>query len=393
MNKRKTGVFSRFYVWALGSGRRQSVAIPLFSILLSLIAAAIVILLVGQDPLEAFRSLLQGAGVLAKASYAAKKSMLTDFMSLLNALTPMLFAALAVAMAFKAGLFNIGVSGQMLAAGFLATLLIGYAGLDAWLAKPLVLLVGIIAGGAVGGLIGFLKYRFNINEVVSSIMLNYMVQYVTSFFINSYFVDPVSRQSNYITAASRLTLADVEVGGLKMDLPLGIILAVIVAFAMKFLLDKTRLGYEIKTVGANRKAAKYAGINVSRSIVLAMLLSGALAGLAGVTYYLGYFSSIRPRTLTSVGFDAIAVSLLGNSNPVGIIFASLLISVVTKGSTYMSSTVGVQQEIASVITGLILLFSACGAYIRWRAARKKDQMEEEKARSAQAENQTEGRGA
>lgn len=106
---------------------------------------------------------------------------------------------------------------------------------------------------------------------------------------------------------------------------------------------------------------------------MTMLISGALAGLAGVTYYLGYFASIQPRVLSSTGFDAIAVSLLGNNNPVGIIFSSLLITVVDKGSTYMSSAAGIQAEIADVITGIILLFCACSAFIRYLLTRMKDE--------------------
>ena len=109
-----------------------------------------------------------------------------------------------------------------------------------------------------------------------------------------------------------------------------------------------------------------------RIIQYPVFISGALSGLAGVTYYLGYFASIQPKVLTSTGFDAIAVSLLGNSNPVGIIFSSFLITVIGKGSTYMSSASGIQQEIASVITGIILLFSACGAFIRYKTGRLRD---------------------
>ncbi|MEM1484417.1 ABC transporter permease [Oscillospiraceae bacterium PP1C4] len=372
-------------VKVLGNEKWQSVSIPLFAILLSLIAGAVVILLVGKNPLSAFYNLLQGTGIMPKPSYAGHKGMLTDFMSMLNALTPMLFAALAVAVAFKAGLFNIGVAGQMLSAGFIATIVVGYSELGGFIAKPLVLVIGIVVGAAVGGLIGWLKHRFNINEVVSSIMLNYILQYVISFFINTYYVDPVSRQSKYVSAASRLTFMDVRVGDLKMELPIGILLAVAAAFFIRFLLNKTWIGYEIKTVGANSKAAKYAGINVGKNIVLAMIISGALAGLAGVTYYMGYYASIQPKVLASVGYDAIAVSLLGNSNPIGIIFSSFLITVISKGSTYMSSVAGVEQEIASVITGMILLFSACGAFIKYLVKRAKDQLEEETLMSSAAE--------
>ena len=206
-------------------------------------------------------------------------------------------------------------------------------------------------------------------------MLNYILQYVCSFFINTYFVNPVSRQSQPVSAASRLTLMDTVVGDLKMDIPLGIVLALIVVALVKFLLDKTKFGYEMKAVGFSNSASRYAGIHVGKSIVLTMVISGALAGLAGVTYYLGYFGSIQPRTLCDTGFDAIAVSLLGNSNPVGIIFSSFLITLIDKGSTYMSSTAGVQAEIADVITGVILLFCACTAYIKYRVARMEEKEE------------------
>lgn len=353
-------------VLLLGNKRWQFITIPLFAIVCSLFAIAIIILLVGKNPLTAFGALLQGSGLLPKPSYAAYKSIVTDFMETLDMLTPMLFAALAVAVAFKAGLFNIGISGQMLLAGFTATVLVGYSDLAAGLAKPLVLLIGIVVGALVGGLIGILKYRFNINEVVSSIMLNYIIQYVISFFINTRFVDPVSRQSRNIKEAARLTLMNVEVGGIKMRVPFCILLAVLMAFVLQIFLAKTKQGYELKAVGENSLAAKYAGIKVGSRLVFAMVLSGALAGLAGVTYYLGYYQSIQPGTLSSLGFDSIAVSLLGNSHPIGIIFSSLLITVISRGSTYMSSIVGVRQEIASLVTGMILLFSACGGFIRYK---------------------------
>lgn len=367
----------RCIVNLLGNEKRQGITIPLFAILLSLLAGAVVILFLGKNPLAAYMNLLQGSGLMPKPSYAAHKSMLTDFASFLNAWTPMLFASLAVAVALKTGLFNIGVSGQMLIAGFLTSITIGYSTLGAAVAKPLVIVVGITLGAMTGGLIGWLKYKFNINEVVSSIMINYIFQYVISFLINSYFVNPVSRQSNVVSAEARLTLMDTMVGDLKMDIPLGIILAILAAFVVKFLLDRTAFGYEMKAVGTSQSAAKYAGINVGKNMVMAMVISGALSGLAGVTYYMGYFGSIQPKVLSSIGFDAIAVALLANSHPVGIIFSSFLITVISKGSTYMSSASGLESEIASVITGIILLFSACGAYIRYKVKQAKDAMKEE----------------
>ena len=356
----------------------QPITIPLTAIIISFVAAAIVILLIGKNPFQAFYSLLQGSGILPKPSYAGYKSMLTDFLSLLNAMTPLVFASLAVAVAYRAGLFNIGVAGQMLVSGFLATIIVGYSGLDAYIAKPLVLIIGIIAGGLMGGLVGWLKYKFNINEVVSTIMLNYIAQYVISFFIQMYYIDPVSRQSQYISEAARLTLVNVEIGNLKMDIPLGFILAILTAVFIKFVMDKTVVGYELKAVGSNRKAAKYTGINVGRNTVLAMVISGGLAGLAGVTYYLGYFASIQPKVLSDIGFDSIAVSLLGNSHPIGVIFSSFLVSIIDQGSTYMSSQAGIRQEISSVIVGLILLFSACGVYMKYKVSCLKEKVVDRK---------------
>lgn len=370
--KNKNNFLHKLVLQTIGHEKRQHYMIPVFTILLSLLFGILVIALLGKNPLQAYYNLLQGSGLAPKASYAGHKGMITDFTSFLNALTPMLFAALAVLIALKAGLFNIGVSGQMLAAGFTATILVGYSDLPAVIAKPLVILIGFVIGALAGALVGYLKHRFNINEVVSTIMFNYIFQNVVSFLINTFYVDPVSRQSKNVGQAGRLTLVDVVIGDYKMDIPLGILVAVIGIAVTAFVMNKTTLGFEIKAVGSSIRAAEYAGIQVGRTRVLAMMLSGGFAGLAGVTYYLGYFASIQPKVLVSTGYDAIAVALLGNSSPVGIIFSSFLITVISKGSTYMSSTSGVQAEIASAITGIILLFSACGAYVRYKVNRWKD---------------------
>ena len=374
--KQNNNWLRKIFVKTLGNEKYQFITIPVFSILVSFLVGAVVILILGKNPLEAYGNLLQGSGLWMKEKYAGGKSMLTDFLSFVDFWTPMIFAALAVAVALKAGLFNIGVSGQMLAAGFIASVTVGYSALTAPIAKPLVILICFVVGALVGGLIGFLKHKFNINEVVSSIMINYIVEYVTAFFIYTKYVDPVSRQSKNISEAARLTLKNVPIGELKADIPLGIILAIAVTFVIKYVFDKTTFGYEIKAIGFNGHASKYAGMNVGRNLIVAMMVSGGLAGLAGATYYLGYFCSMQPKVLASLGFDAIAVSLLGNSSPTGILASSFLINIINKGSTYMSSKAGLDAEIASVITGLILLFSACGAYIRYLVKKNKDKLEE-----------------
>ena len=359
----------RILVKLLGGEKLQTVRISLFAIIISLIVGAVILLLIGKNPLSAYCNLLQGSGLLPKQTYAGKQNMFTDFMSFLDALTPMIFASLSVAVALKAGLFNIGVSGMMLASGFAASVIVGQSELAAGIAKPLCVLIGIAAGALVGALIGWLKYKFNINEVVSSIMINYILMYVFTFFINTFFVNPISRQSTPISDAARLTLTNVQAFGLKFSIPLAFPLAVISAVIIWFILGRTTIGFEIKAVGLSRSAARYAGISIPRNIILSMTISGALAGLAGVTYFCGYFASIQPGVVPSMGFNAIAVALLGNSDPIGCIFSSFLITIISKGSIYMSSQQGVEIEMADLITSVILIFTACSEFLRMYVGR------------------------
>ncbi len=361
---------------ALDDERLSQFAIPIVSIILTIIAASVLLLVLGKNPITAMNGFLRGSGFMMKPLYAGGQSMLTDFLSFLGILAPMLLAALGIIIGMKSGMFNIGMAGQMLAAGFIATVFVGYSGLNAYIAKPLVILVGITAGGLIGATIGFLKYRFNIHEVVSSIMFNYITSYIVAFFINTYYKDIITRSSRICSPASRLSITGIAWGSSKLTLPLGIILAIASVFLVKFLLDRTVIGFEMKAVGLNRDCAKYAGVNVGKSIVLAMALSGVFGGLAGVTYYVGYFNSIVPKELASLGYDSIAVALLGNISPIGAIFSSILITIFQKGSIYMSSTVGVPKEIASVITGILLLFSACGTYMRYLARRQRERLAE-----------------
>ena len=373
----------------LDGNRWSSISVSILSILLSLICASIVLLVLGKNPLAAFQSFLQGAGFLPKANYGGGSGMLSDLFTFLNLLAPMILAALSFIVGFKAGLFNIGISGQMLTSGFLATAIVGYSGLDAVIAKPLVIVIGIVAGGLLGAFIGFLKYKFNIHEVVSTIMVNYIVNYLTGFFINTYFADPLTRSMRICSSEARLTWMDVPLGGVACDIPLGIVLAVLAALIVKFIFDKTVFGFELRAVGMNARCAKYTGIKVGNRIVLSMVLAGILAGLAGVTYYCGYYNTIVPKTLPDLGYDAIAVALLGNSSPIGAIFAGALIGIFQTGSNYMSSSLGVAREIASLITGILLLFSACGGYFRYLAHRRMERLADEAAQLAKEQTTAE----
>ena len=352
------------------SGPHASLYVSVLSVLLTLLTAGLLLLVMGKNPLTAFVSFLQGCGFAAKANYGGGSGMLTDLSDFFNYLAPMLLASLAFIVAFKAGLFNIGIAGQMLLSGFLATILVAYnKSLPSAVSRPLILLTGIAAGGLLGALIGFLKYRFNIHEVVSTIMINYIISYTTGFFINSSYVDMMTRNSRVCPADARLTLTKVPIGGVNCVVPLGIIVAALAVVLVWFLFSRTTVGFELRAVGQNASCARYVGISVGRRVVLAMALSGILAGLAGVTYYLGYTNTIIPKSLAAMGYDSISVALLGNASPIGAVPAAVIVSIFQQGANYMSSSAGVSKEIASLITGILLLYASCGTYIRETAGR------------------------
>ena len=339
--------------------------LPILAILLSFILGSIILAIIGASPGKAIVSMFQGAGLLTKARYGGGQNQLSDFMLLLNNATPLFFASLAVSVALTAGMFNIGISGVMIFSGFISTVLIGYSSLPHFIARPLVIIISMLLGMLVGGLVGFLKYKFNINEVVQAIMFNYTFMYISNYFIYRYFINPITRSSNVVSAASRLTITDIQVGSVKIVFPIGFILSIIVATLVYIFLTKTKDGFELRAVGLNSRCAEYVGISVRKNVILAMALSGALAGLAGATYFLGATNTIKPEVLPSTGFDAIAVCLLGGSHPIGIFLASMLISGMTTGGAYMQARASVSTQVPSLIIGIMLTFAACTAFMRY----------------------------
>ena len=346
--------------------RSSRLLISLGSIVLTFAVLALVFVLVGRNPFTAIYSFFQGSGLGLKPSYASSSSMLTDFLSYLGILAPMLLGSLGVVVGLRGGLFNIGVSGQMLLSGFLATILVGYSNLPPTVSICLVLIIGLLSGAMLGGIIGWLKYRFNVHEVVSSIMFNYIVSFLTGYFIKTKYVDPIIRSSKQVALNARLNIVINTAANRRLIIPVGIFIAVAMAFLIRFYLERTVGGFEVKMMGFNREGAAYSGVSIRKVMIRTMLISGALAGLAGVTYYLGYYSTIVPKALPSLGYDAIAVALLGNLGPVSCILSSALITIFQKGAVYMSSTTGVVREIASLVTGILLLFSSLGVSVRER---------------------------
>ncbi len=337
----------------------DSLLVPLLAVLTAVVVGGLVILAVGGNPIAAYIGLFQGAFGSAKAmSETAVWA------------TPYIFAGLAVALAFKGGLFNIGAEGQ-LALGAVTASLIGYA-LPEWLGFDLPAIIhvflaiglGALAGALWASIPGALKAYTGGHEVINTIMMNYIALNITSYLLNGPMKDPnpqnVIARTPEIAASARIPpLFD----GFRIHW--GFVLALLMALLIWFLLWKTSLGFEIRTVGSNPDAAKYAGINVKRTIILTMALSGLLAGLAGTIEVTGLNYRHELGFSIGYGFDAIAIALLGKTHPLGVILASILFGAMKNGATYMQFMTQIPVDVISVIQALILLFVAADAIIRY----------------------------
>jgi ABC-type uncharacterized transport system permease subunit len=281
----------------------------------------------------------------------------------LAASTPYILAGLAVAIGFRCGLFNIGAEGQFLM-GALGSSYIGYSivGLPAYIHLPLALLGGAVVGGIWGAIPGYLKAKFGAHEVVNTIMMNWI-----AFRLSDWLLFGPMKASGFrpvtphVQASAELPRFFPE----PLRFNWGFILALAVAALVYWFLFKTTLGFEIRTVGANPDAAKYAGMSVVRNFVLVMTLSGALAGLAGASQVLGVDHWVGAGFSAGYGFDAIALALLGKSHPLGVVLAALLFGILRSGATNMQSFARVPIEIISVIQGMVIIFVAAPAIIRW----------------------------
>ncbi len=333
--------------------------VPFLAVLTALIVGGVVIASVGGNPFHAYLGLFQGAFGSAKAwSETAVWA------------SPYIFAGLAVALAFKGGLFNIGAEGQ-LAFGAVAAAWIGYAlpdvlgiSLPAIIHLPLAIGFGILAGALWGAIPGALKAYTGGHEVINTIMMNYIALNIVSFLLNG----PMKDKSPNNVVARTLGIAESArispiFEGFRIHW--GFVLALVVAAIVWWLLWKTTLGFEIRTVGSNPDAAKYAGINVKRTIILTMALSGLLAGLAGAVEVTGLNYRHELGFSVGYGFDAIAIALLGKTHPLGVVLAAILFAAMRNGATRMQFLTQIPVDVISVIQALILLFVAADAIIRY----------------------------
>lgn len=278
-------------------------------------------------------------------------------------ITPYILAGLAVAFAFRTGLFNIGVEGQLIM-GWAAATYVGFAieGLPKLIHLPLALIAAAAAGAFWAFIAGYLKARFSIHEVIVTIMLNYTALHIANALIKSW--SGRERTDNIAQTAS-LSSPWLEELTQYSRLHWGIVIAIVMVFIMWFILERTTLGFELKSVGFNKNAAEYAGMSVKKNIILAMTISGVFAGLAGAMEALGTFGYMAIRSgFTGIGFDGIAVALLGANTPLGVVFGATLFGALKFGATNMPNAANIPLEIVSIIIALIIFFVASGYVIR-----------------------------
>ena len=281
--------------------------------------------------------------------------------------TPYIFGGLAVALGFRTGLFNIGVEGQI-ALGSLTAAAVGFnpafADLSPWLLVPMCLLAGCLAGAIWGGIPGFLKAQTGAHEVITTIMLNYIAIQIVSVVVNAVKPGGGAVKTPDISLNAHLPILIANSSGLK-QIHLGTVLAILSAFAVYWLLWRTTTGFELRTVGTNASAARYAGISVKRNIMLAMALSGLLGGLAGAVEVTGVNFYHSQGFSAGYGFDSITVALLGKSNPFGVVIAALLFGALKSSAPSMQFYAGTPQDVVSIIQALILLFVAADEIVRY----------------------------
>lgn len=333
------------------------------SILVGLLFGSIVLLIAGHNPFKVMFNLVYGVvNTPTSISY-----------TLIN-MAPLLLTGVAAAFAFRTGLFNIGIEGQFLIGSVAASIAGIYFDLPPFIHAIVCMMVAILAGGLFGAIVGFLKAKFNVNEVISSIMLNWIALYFNNFVLTWESIRQPNSDFSYNIAQSasirvlenwKTSEAGMEFlsnhsflkNFFKAPVNYGLLIGILVAIAAWFVLKKTTLGFELKAVGYNKDAAKFSGISVNKKIMQAMFISGAIGGLAGAVDVLGVTHRIGVLSLMpGVGFDGIAIALIALNNPIAVIPSALFFAALKYGGGKLTLSVGVPGEIVSIIIGFIVFF-------------------------------------
>lgn len=362
----------------------KNASASLIAILAGLLAGFVILLITKPE------SALQGLVIILKGGF---NNGMKGLGQVLYLATPLIMTGLSVGFAFRTGLFNIGAPGQLMVGGAVSVWVgISWTFLPGGLHWIVGVLMGMLAGGVWGLVPGFFKARLNVNEVISSIMMNYIGMYGINFLIRgSAIFDSTKNQTKNVLPGGVIPKGGLDkvfynLTGKYVDVSsvnAGILIAIALAVVMYILLNKTTFGYELRACGFNKNAARYAGISEKRTIMLSMVLAGALAGTAGALMYLAPASGMHihvEEVLSAQGFNGIPVALLGLSNPIGIIFSALFVAYISVGGSYLQS-LKFMQEVIDIIIAMVIYFSAFSLLVRdliGRVTKKRAQRQEER---------------
>jgi ABC-type uncharacterized transport system permease subunit len=327
---------------------------PLVSLLFAALVSSVIILALGQNPLDIGAVMLNG-------SVGSVRSLANT----LEEATPLIFTGLAVAVGMRCGLFNIGGEGQLVVGAFAAAWIgVKVAGLNPLAHITLCILVAGLAGALWALIAGTLKARFGAHEVINTIMLNYVAFILTNYLVNlHYFKKPGQiPQTEDVFASALLPRMDFIYKYTRLNL--GFVLAIGAVILVYVLLERTRLGYEIKAVGLNPVASRASGISVMRTVMIAMALSGLVAGLAGAERVLGVHKHFVSPFPYGYGFAGIAVALLGRNKPLGVLVAAVFFGALASGGAQVDMETQVPRELVTVIQAIVILFVACEYLVR-----------------------------
>jgi simple sugar transport system permease protein len=345
--------------------------VPALALVTALIIGALIIAVTdvdnlrlwGDDPGEAFRSTFGGIGDAYKALFVGSLGSVRAITETLFAATPLLFAGLAVAVGFQAGLFNIGANGQMHIGG-MAALWVGFSiTVPAIIHIPVALMAAIVAGAIWGGLAGLLRARTGAHEVITTIMLNFVALFLVDYWLKSSLFQQPGRNDPISQAANESARFPTLLEGHRLNI--GFLLALGAVWLVWWLMYRSTIGFEFRAVGSNPDGGRYAGMSVAWVYVAVMAVSGALAGMAGANSILGLepyrgISNFAGNT----GFDAIALALLARSHPIGVLAAGLLFGALRAGGREMQGAAGIPIDLVLVIQALIIVFIAAPALVR-----------------------------
>ncbi|PXW92476.1 nucleoside ABC transporter membrane protein [Streptohalobacillus salinus] len=333
--------------------RKMNILVPILSVLLGFLVGAIIMIAYGYNPIAGYSALFQGAfGSLYNVGETIRRTI------------PLVLTGLAVAFAFRAGLFNIGAEGQVFV-GWFAAVWVGVTfELPAIIHIPVAILAAALAGAIWAAVPGILKATRGVHEVVVTIMMNYIALHVTNYLIRTVLSDGGSQSARISQSASLSTQGLKEMFGYS-QIHWGFVVSIILAVFIWFFLERTTYGFELRAVGFNPNAANYAGMSVKRNIILAMMLSGALAGVGGAMEGIGTFGYMYTHaSYTNLGFDGIAVALLGANTAPGVVIAAFLFGALKVGALSMPPLSGVPSELVDIVIAMIIFFVAASYMIR-----------------------------